>query len=91
MCVIAWLERQFGLLADPGQQCTQTVLERPFRMPAKRVLRWLDGAARRADVTIADFGTTIGAGASQLAAILRASSSMVVAMPTRCRGSVARS
>ena len=55
MCVIAWLERQFGLLADPFKQCVQTVLERPLRMPVERVLRRLDGAASGAYVTVAEF------------------------------------
>jgi hypothetical protein len=55
MCVIAWLQRQFGLLADPFKQCMQTVLERPLRTPVERVLRQLDGAARGAYVTIAEF------------------------------------
>jgi hypothetical protein len=48
MCVIAWLERQFGLPADPFKQCMQTVVERPLRTPVERVLRRLDGAARGA-------------------------------------------
>ena len=55
MCVIAWLERQFGVPADPFEQCMQTVLERPLRTPVERVLRRLDGAARGAYVTVAEF------------------------------------
>jgi hypothetical protein len=54
ICVIAWLERQFGLLADPVKQCMQTVLEHPLRTPVERVLRRLDGAAGGAYVTVAD-------------------------------------
>ena len=37
MCVIAWLQGQFALLADPCKQCIQTVLERPLRTPARRL------------------------------------------------------
>jgi hypothetical protein len=53
--VIAWLQRQFGLLGDPCKQCMQTVLEHPLRTPVERVLRRLDGAARGAYVTVAEF------------------------------------
>ena len=55
MCVIAWLERQFGLLADPFKECIQTVFELPLRTPLEVVLRRLDGAVRGAYVTVAKF------------------------------------
>ena len=55
MCVIAWLQEQFGPLADPFEQCMQTVLKRPLRMPVEGVLRRLDGAARGAYITVAEF------------------------------------
>jgi hypothetical protein len=45
MCVIGWLESQFGLAADPFKQCTQTVLERPLRTPGEVVLRRLSCAS----------------------------------------------
>ena len=55
MRVIAWRDRQFGLLADPVQQGTQTVLEHPFWMPVEFLLCRLDVAARGAYVTVAEF------------------------------------
>ena len=38
MCVIAWLERQFGLLADPFKQCMQIVPGRSCDGPSSSAL-----------------------------------------------------